>query len=280
MNTFFTYRILTYTHSQLLAEKLNVGILFYFKNPNRFVFKYPKTFKRIREIYNGFSEWQLKTNLRAIEEKTSQYINNNLLFIDTKTEEEITNEILRNDATVLSFSEEKIINGIDGDIDLIIDKFYKLYFSDYKIEFKKEKHDEIYLIKRFKQQLFLKNEQAQNLLFPDIQIKTEKTTVKFDYKWKNGLDNLVKPISFDLEEENSINIKAIQLHGQLNFISEKLKNNKVDLLISSPISNNIKLQKAYKVAISILNEIEVNKSIVEEKGLERYTQKVAETIHP
>ena len=280
MNTFFTYRILTYTHSQLLAEKLNVGILFYFKNPNRLVFRYPKAFKRLREIYNDFHEWQLKTNLKAIDEKVNSLnVEINSLFIDTKTENEITNEVLRKDATVLSFSEEKIISDFNGDIDLIVEKLYNLYFSDYKVEFKKEKHDEIYLIKQFKSQLFSKNESAQNLLSKDVQIKSQKTSVKFDYKLKNGIDNLVKPVSFDLEEENSINIKAIQLYGQLSFISDQLKGNNVDLLISSPNSNNTKLYRAYEVALGILKDIPVKKSIVGEKDVDKYTQMVADKIH-
>lgn len=284
MENVFTYRILSYTHSQFLEEKLNVGILFYFGNDTPLVFKHPDNFKRVREVYSDFHEWQLKSNLRAIEDKV-RLINNDI-FSKTVNEDQLINDVLRNDATVLSFSSPKTISDFNGDINIVAENLYNLYFAHYnKIDIKKIKHDEKYLIHSFKNKLYAKKPGIDNLLRKDIQIEsvrnTFKTTLKFDYLWQNGVPNLVKPLNFDLEEENLINQKAILLHGQLNFASDKLKINNcnVDLLVSAPTNNNRNLFKAYDNALNILNDTLVTKNIIEEKNLDTYTDRVAEQIH-
>lgn len=280
MNTQFTYRILTYVHSQFLEERLNVGIVFHFRDTDKFVFKYPKTFKRIKEIYKGFAESQLKFSLRAIEEKINRLnYERTSLFRLIKDETEINNEILLKDATVLHFSELKF-GELYSDNQKIIEDFFNLYFSDYNTSFKKDKHDEEYIIRSFKQRLFASNESVQNLLKKDVQVKSTKTVVKFEYAWQNGVENLVKPISFDLEEESSINQKAILFHGQLNFISDEIKNRSVDLLIGSPPPTaKDSIKTAYKNALDILSEAKVKKNIVEEIALDRYVNRVITEIH-
>jgi len=277
----FTYWILNYVHSQFLEERLNVAILFYFPNENSFVFRYPKKFKRLKETYNLFQEWQLKASLTAIENKIN-ILNSetNSLFYERPLEI-LLNKVLKEDATSLVFSQPKDTISFDDNINDSIEKYYNLYFSDYKADFKRTKHDEEYLLRTFKSRLLEKDEKFQNYLKRDIQIKSPKTTVKFEYEWHNGLANLVKPISFDLEEDNSINHKAILLYGQLNFIKDTLSEKKynIDLLISGPSDNNSHLNSAYQNAIDIISSVGVKKNIVQENDLDKYITHVSAEIH-
>jgi hypothetical protein len=280
MNNGFTYRILAYTHSQFLGEKLNVGILFYFGNDTPLVFKYPSGFKRVKEVYSDFHEWQLKSNLKAIEDKV--HLINDSIFSTTVDEEELAHDILRNDATVLSFSSPKTISDFTGDINTVVENLYNLYFSHYsKIDIKKNKHDEKYLTQNFKIKLLAKKPDIESLLRKDFEIKSERTSFKFEYKWQNGVPNLVKSVSFDLEEESSINSKAVYLYGHLNILAESIKNNNynVDLLVAKPSINNKSLFKAYDNALNILQDIQVKKNIIEEKDVDIYINKVATEIH-
>jgi hypothetical protein len=287
MSTQFTYRILTYTHSQIMNEKVNVGILFYSHHEKNIIFKHPKNFKRIRTLYNDFQEWQLNSTLLAIEDKIG-IINRRLaeksLFNDVRLEEEIINDVLRRDATVLSFSEPKNLFLDEDDFNLKLENFYKLIFSYYynDIDVKRERHDEKYLIRNFKSILLSKNNNIETMLKRDVEISSENTTLKFDYQWKNGVINLVKPIGFDLEDDNAINHKAILLYGQLDFISEQIHTNNynIDLLISAPTSREKNLQKAYEKAITILQKSGIKKNIFEEKDIEKYTDTVVKGIRP
>lgn len=280
MKTELTYYILNYFHSQFLGEKVNVGILFHSKNPSKIIFKYPKNFKRIRELYNDFTESQLKLNLNVIEERINYLNNNNSLFFN-KDGENIIDELFRRDATTLLFSEGKRAI-VDNNIELAIKDYYNLYFSNYHEPERKLKHDEEYLLRTFKNRLSTRNSSAHLLLKKDIHIKSPQTVMKFDYKWKNGVENLVKSVGFDLEEESSINHKAILIYGQLNFISEELrnKNYNVDLLISRPETKNKGLLDAYDRGIKIINTANISKNIIEEDKVDVYIDRVAKDIKP
>ena len=207
-------------------------------------------------------------------------INDNI-FTKTVTEEQLINDVLRNDATVLSFSNPKTISDFNGDINTVIENIYGLYFANYKTGVKKDKHDEKYLALSFKTKLSAKNPNIQHLLKKDFEIESSRTSLKFDYLWQNGVPNLVKSVSFDLEEESSINSKAVYLYGHLNILAESIKNNNynVDLLVAKPSINNKSLFKAYDNALNILQDIQVKKNIIEEKDVDTYINKVATEIH-
>lgn len=131
MNTKFTYCLLTYTHSQLLEERVNVGILFHFES-GKIIFKYPKSFKRIKELYNNFEEWQLKNNLSAIQDKLNRVsFSNYSLFIDESNKKEVKDELLLIDSTALQFSELKTGYSESESIEVIADNYYHLYFSHF-----------------------------------------------------------------------------------------------------------------------------------------------------
>jgi hypothetical protein len=281
VNTQFTYWILNYVHSQFIDERLNCGILFYFKNSNTFYFKYPRKFKRLKDTYHSFKEWQLKASLSAIDEKVKVVNEQNNGLFHQSLNELTLNSILVKDSTSLIFSDRKDAISNLVNVDELITKYYNLYFSEYKVDFKTIKHDEQYLLKKFKTKLSEKNETLQNYLKKDVLIKSTKTVVKFEYEWHNGVPNLIKPISFDLEDESSINNKAILLYGQLNFIKESLesKNYHIDLLISKPTQENKDLKTAYDKAIDILEGVNINKKLIVESKFDAYIEHVSEKIH-
>jgi len=287
MNKYFTYSILNYVHSPLLEEKVNVGILFHFPNGD-IVFKHPKIFKRVSGLYDDFADWQLKANLTALQDKVNILISKKIdLFGNGELENIISEEILRTDATVLKFSEPKKTALYSNNYKDIVQDFYNLYFLNYNDEnFIKEKHDEIYLANTFKAKLFNKNKNALNYLWKDVEVQSKdtpvETTVKFEYKWKNGVDNLVKTVGLDLEDEHRIINKAILIYSQLDFISKEIKNKNynVDLIISTPTSRDRKIRKAYDNALQRLNLVGVSKFIYKEEEVDNYITKVAKEIKP
>lgn len=277
----FRFTILQYVHSSFLDERINVGVLFHFPNTDLFIFKYPEKFKRIKDLYGDFQEWQLKLNLKALDESVQNLNSEGQILTTLRESPKSIIDILKTDETVLRFAETKIAVIEDGDPKAIANSYFSLYFSEFKSNAKRAKHDEEYLLRSFKQKLILKNAGAQNLLKRDTIIGNSKTSIKFDYEWHNGRANLIKPISFDLEDESSINHKAILLHGQLNFLSNELATKKfhVDLLISPPMDGSKSLLNAYQNAVNILKETSTDKDIIEENRLERYVDHVAEKIH-
>ena len=64
MNTIY-FNLLKYVHSPFLGEEVNVGILLCFPEQGRLEFRFPARFKRLRHLYQSFSERQLLTYLTS-----------------------------------------------------------------------------------------------------------------------------------------------------------------------------------------------------------------------
>lgn len=283
MSNNFTYYLLNYIHSQFLNERVNVGILFHFENTNQFIFKYPKKYKRLRDLYGDFSEWQLRANLAAIERKTFNLSAREIPLFGKNEIKDIevyfNKRLLREDSTVLQFSGTKYSTNTTDSISTIINNYYNLYFSEYKEDkIIRDKHDELYIENVFRQKLISRKPGVQNHLYRNVTIKAPQTSVEFEYKWKNGVDNYVKTIAFDLEGEDSINHKAILLFAQLNFIESKINDNKVDLLVSKPSINRKDLKEAYAKGVRILHNSSIKPSIYDEDNVGVYIEKLISEI--
>jgi len=284
MKTYFKYSILSYSHSQLLDEKLNVGILFYFPNSSeeKLIFRFPHKLSRLRGFYHDFSEWQLRNYLRSFDFKTNEI---NLRFHEHKLNFHIKDDLskiihdeyIKPDATVLEFSEVRTGKVFD-DIYGIIEKYFNLYFSVYTDPNSDvEKHDEHYVLQNVKKIFYQKNSSVLHKLIPNRLIENETTNCKFDYSWQNGTTNLIKSLSFDLKDKNDITHKAILWKG----IFEQLKeiNYRFDLLIAHPQNNKPRENfKEYDKALKILDSIVAQKTIVIENSFEKYVDEVIETI--
>lgn len=277
----FSYRILHYVHSEILGEILNVGILFNFNSSKKLIFKTPISFKKLKDVYSDFEEYKLKLYLKAIEYKINSINYQSEIELFPSESKDVSNEIINKDSSVLQFGELRY-GLVYASPEIVAKDYYNLYFSEIKEAPKRIKHDEQFLLKEFKSKLHLANAGVQNYLEPNIEISSSLTTIKFEYKWQNGVPNLIKSVSFDLDDEKSINNKAVLLHGQLNFLAEKINENNcnVDLIVAKPTSNIDALNRAYDKAISILEKIETSKKIHTEEQISEYAQHVADGIKP
>lgn len=280
----FSYNILQYCHSPFKEERLNVALLFFFPLENRIFFVYPKKFKHLRELYSDFSERNLLNALKAIQTraKSIEYELNNLLFKEEFTPQNLHQLVLAKDSTALWFLEtESAVSNLSLCEEIVL-KTYRRYFSNLESIVKRVRHDEGYILRDFRSKLFSLNNAAQYFLKKDITIQDPRTSVRFEYIWENGVTNLIKPISFDLEDESSINDKAILNYTRLGFISETLKKNQafVHLLIAEPKQDSgIKVQQAYKIALELLHESKAPVQIIDEYNFDDYVNYVANNIH-
>ena len=278
MNTTYKYSILQYVHSQILGETLNVGVLFIFPDHGKIEFYFPRTFNRIRHLYNSFEEWQLKSHLTGLKNKVNRIdheINTQFDFSSEGLSRLVATDILTPDATALQFS--NIYTGITDEIPLeeIVKNQYSVLFENYnEVLDLREKKDEAYIIKSFKSTLFSdkENQRIEKYLKKNKVVKSDKTSLTFEIGWKNTTLNLIKPVGLDLLENYSINTKAITLFAQLNFLKEVAEEEKIrfDLFPSKPTDS--KLFKAYDKALEILELIQANAEIWEEHQVRGYTE--------
>lgn len=280
----YTYCILKYKHSPFLDESLNIGVLIYFEDSQRFIFKYSKTLNRIKCVYENVPEKTIKEYIRQIDKTLKIYENyEGHLFPlnDISLKQFLSNTVLPNDGSVLQFSHFRVdsLRGFSEEFieSIVIDK---LFIDDIKPIVYQPQEPKI--LSKFYSKLKesgLNEWKSKNDRFKEDYILTNETGTefKFDIAWQNGTLNLIKPIGFDLKEGRSIADKAHKNFGQFFDLREEAQKKKLryDLLLGKP--SNRKLFKDYDHAISLLGNLE-NVTLIEENDLKDYSEKVISAI--
>jgi hypothetical protein len=102
-------------------------------------------------------------------------------------------------------------------------------------------------------------------------VNNKHIELKFDLAWGKGQTHLIKPLSFDLSEEKSIQDKSATNYGYLNLLADYARERKYqfDLIVAKP--QNRDLHKSYDNALGLLDLATAPKRIVTEKELSGYT---------
>ncbi|HNS42668.1 MAG TPA: DUF3037 domain-containing protein [Taishania sp.] len=279
MNKSFSYSILTYNHSLVLGEVINVGVLLIFPDENVVEFHYPQRLNRIKDLYHNFNESLVKDYLKAFEIKArtlNQYLQDYIFGYH----ELISNNLLTENASALQFEAVKV-GFYTGNYETVAKQYVDLLLGNYKSEtvgatnrITTEK-----LIQQVKSTIYELNPQSKNYLKFDDQriLKNNHVEFKSDFYWQNGAIHHAKAVSFDVNKENNIIDSALLLNAKLRQLEKtSLKNTHIDFIIQPPLQ--LKFNDAYQEACSILNENEVNKQLYT-NSLE-YCEIVANQIKP
>lgn len=288
INKKYIYSILKYQHSALLGESLNIGVLIFFPQENKFVFKYSKNLTRIKAVYDIVSEKIIKLYLNQIEENIKS-ISNYAFFDDLDLENPnnfniyIDNYILPRDSSVLQFSDSKIsIYNLDLNT-TILNITNKFLLEKDKNLHSSIVHKEPYLVKKFISYLSEFDSeifsQHNDKIFKNYKVTNEAgNEFNFEYGWQNSYLNLVKPISFDLKDSRHIAEKAYKNFGLFTDLKNEAEvlNLKYDLLIGLPSSKE--LYKDFDHALKLLQNLD-RVDIILENDIEDYSSKAFEAIY-
>ncbi len=279
MNPTVAYSLLKYTHSKLIGEELNVGILFVFPEIKRVEFLFPQSISRIKKTYPNASVELIKSYLASFRKKAPK-LNKHIEKYIFGFDELISEQFLVPDGSSLQFS--KFSHALQiGDIENTKKIYYDLYLGHYDSPHHNEPHrkNDKVIVNQCKKLIIHKRPEVEKALHIDKQpIKIGKISFKFDLRWQNGTSNLIKGVSFDFKDEDDITDRALLIQNQLNYLEKEIikSNARVDLLLSKP--QNLKFIDAYEYAKSILKDSIANKEIIEEEGIESYADKVVKEI--
>lgn len=117
----------------------------------------------------------------------------------------------------------------------------------------------------------------KNRIQKDFTLKTETGNFNFDFAWKNGMWNLVKPVGFDLKIPEGIIQKARNNLGEFtDFESEVKSQYKCAIIVGKPTDK--KLFGNYNKVLNILHKLPKTVEILEETDLKNYSLKVIEAV--
>lgn len=280
-NNFYTYCLLKYKHSPFLDESVNIGVLIYFGDSQRFSFKYSKNLSRIKSIYNNIPEKTIKEYLRQIHNRLEKLQSSNedlFLLNDLNLKEFLHQNILPIDATVLQFSNFKT-DYQDIEQSLLEEIIFEQYFIE-DIKVSNNQAQEPKIISHFYNVLNkngFREVANKNRIQKDFTLKTETGNFNFDFAWKNGVWNLVKPVGFDLKTPEGIIQKARNNLGEFTDLESEVKSQyKCAIIVGKPTDK--KLFGNYNKALNILHKLPKTVEILEETDLKNYSLKVIEAV--
>jgi hypothetical protein len=266
---------------------LNVGLLAYFPGKCRLAFLCPDKLIRLKFTYPNVPEKTIKLYFKAFEEKIGKLNATPELFagleLDNAFEKFISKEFLSEDSSALQFGEiKKGVQYID-DYKLICNQLYNLYFSVFEHHISNyNRIDESHLLTKYKnliKDLGRESYTKENKrLYFDYKISPkEGESFKFDIGWKNDTLNLVKPVSFDVARNETIQSKAYKYYGQFLDLEDFAAQNNIrfDLLIAKPKKKE--LFKTFDNAIALLNKPK-RVELIEQEGLSDYSIKTVNAL--
>lgn len=276
MNKTFHYSILRYRHSYLLQEEVNVGLLFFFDEDKRVEFLYPKSLQRISSLYHNFSVTLIKnyfkTFERAAKEVQKEFQSESEKLFSSELRSYINSRFLPDDASALYFTDLK--QGNYSNVQKTLQYYKDQFLSEYEIQKKKDHKDERYILKRVTNILHDLPDSRQDIVKRDIKLETDLLSEKFDYAWKNGITNLITPVGFDLQHQESIKDKACTWQGKLSTLSEVADKEgyKFDIIVTRPTQKS--LYKPYDQALRLIEKAGANQEIIEEDQLSSYSNRL------
>jgi hypothetical protein len=279
MSNYFIYSVLQYKHSLALGEILNVGILFYFPADLKFEFVTCDS-TRAKLIYPDFNNSLYGSYFKAIKKKVVSHVD---LFTeqieDIDFSQYVHKYILAADAAGLVFREPVRVKNVFGDNQIAINEYSKLLLPGVNVQKPKiEKHNEFYILKTFTNYLSHNNISIDKNLGKSETIKTKHFNIKFDFSWHNTSKNFIKPLSFDLNEENSIQNKAAIFYSYITDLksSSNSKRYNFDFLIAKPQDES--LIKPYENALDFISSATGNRRLIFEEDLPNYSQEVIDCL--
>ncbi|MCK9640774.1 MAG: DUF3037 domain-containing protein [Prolixibacteraceae bacterium] len=273
----FKYSVLQYVPSQVLNERVNVGIVLFFAERGEVRFIYPKYLVRLKSLFHKVQEKKIRLYLDQTEKRVRALNKQDLFFVnDFRKSDDLVkfldSEILKADDSALQFT--KIYESLlySSDYNKIVTDLQLEYFSEYNQKATVSHITESDLRRLFERDLKVKAPDIINRIQKDYRVSTENNEFVFDYAWQNGTFNLVKPVSFDLLDAKKIQEKSILLYGNLNLLADisRIRNYKFDLIIAKPSARSV--FKSFDSALKTIDKADVSQEIIYSSEISSYTQ--------
>lgn len=293
MKNYFSYCFIRYSHSVMLDEAINVGMVFLFPEQRRVVTKFPKKFKGLDCLYTGFDETMVKQYFDLIQDKLEQFDGTDRSFVDkfslSSVRDYIYNNIIVDDESSIQISEIKSAVLYSQNVDKISEEIFTSYFNHYKSfelssDLVAHKTGELeisaedLMATQFEKLLVQRNVNVDKLFERQVHFKSQltETEVVFDYSWKTVKnENFFKALNLNLNSKKKIQDRALALNGSVHVLDIERAlpgNSKLNFVVAPP---QPKLERYFDSAVKILETASSNTRVILEKNLPQYTEEVA-----
>ena len=231
------------------AERLNIGIALLCFDRGYISCRFVESFQRISGAFPGADFMMLRRISKAIQDMCGRWVDEMLLR--PKNLAEIVRTTMPHDDSALQASD--VIGGITSDPEETLRQlFFALVSRSEEDKPKVQRRDETAVWRDFAGK-FPKREYTRKL--SERVVRSKHAELRFPYAWKNGQWNVAQPLSLDLFDKNSIELKAMDWSGRILTVRPKEHGTNVVFVVGMPPPDRPKeLLHAAEQALEILND--------------------------
>lgn len=272
MKTAYSFVMLRYMHDVMTGEFVNVGVAVYAPGAKyiggQCNTRYGRVTKMFGEVdgdyFRGLMR-HIEGRFEAIGAKLREELPLNGLPSDIL---QIAREVLPPDDSSLQWSEAG--GGLTEDPSKTLDELFGRMVARYDDRQKVPRREDVDIWRVFKREFetrhVLARLQAKRIVARDYDYE-------FEHAWKNQVWHMLEPISFDLQEAESIQDKANRWLGRIHTLQESPDKFKLHVLLGEPTLE--KLRPAFTKAENILHKMPGEKVFIREHEARSFSEFLA-----
>lgn len=264
----YNYCAVKYIHDPAAGEMLNIGVLVFSKSAGRVLGKFETHYDRLSTVFANFNGEHYRRVVRSFERGISR-LNKKfepaLFEVGFSNISEVFNSLVPDLGLSIQFG--PVLAGLTADLEWEVEEvFDRLVQSQAPSKEKKSRSDdEIWTVfsRPFGKRKIVSHLQPRSFLAHDNEWK-------FDHTFKNERWHILEPVTMDYVSSEWMQMKAARLVGEMTFLQDNKEIKKIYLLLGTPRVDS--LQGAYVRAKNLLNEIPIEKELIEETEAEAFAE--------
>jgi hypothetical protein len=267
----YTYRVIRYVHDPAVGETLNVGVLLYAPSVPYLGFRMEPLYERLSTTFANFNGDNYRTYGQRLEtalHRWAERVQPNLGLYEAPKDLMALSRLIWPDMGG-SFQPGPILAGITNDPDAELEAlFERMVTSQYKRELKTRRtDDEVWTLYQRRLPVEVRRQLREKTF------ETNEFEATFEHTFKNGLWNVLAPVSLDYANPQSIQKKAVDLLGSAVALERHPELGTLYLLLGAP--QNESYRTRYNRAKDLLNKMPVAKELIEEDGAGDFAEYLA-----
>ena len=279
MKVAYQFVLLRYHHDVATGEFANVGVLLYSPQASTLQFRCNSHLGRLSDFFGKFNHPDTRGVLSHLsvwfDEVSSSLFSKSRLGFDSGYGSvlQIAYSALPRDDGAFQWSPERA--GWSDDIVETFDSIYTRFIARYDSHSEAVRKDDSYVWKKFHRAIKVKK--LDHLIVP-AKISSPLSEHTFEHTYKNGVINILQPLSFDLSSGSYIQEKAAKWYGIFDILSKSTDKFKVLFLLAPPTSQDFR--QDYLKAKDILSCIDSKKDFLSEGQEDELSHRVEIEAHP
>jgi hypothetical protein len=277
MKITYSFVVLRYVHDVMTGEFVNVGVALYAPEVRYLGGVCNTRYGRVSKLFGEIDGEYFRSLMRYVEarfEELGLKLRNELPMFEAPVDIiEIAKGILPPDDSSLQWSEPG--GGQTDDPARTLEGIFERMVARYEMRTQQPNRDDNDVWRIFKKELETRH--VLSRLTPK-RIIAQDYDYEFEHAWKNDNWHVYEPVSFDLQEADSILDKANRWLGRITTLRDSPDRFKFHLLLGEPSLE--KHRATFVKAKNILNKMPGEKELVREYDAEDFSEVLAKEILP